>query len=761
MSDELDELEEIDELEKLDELEELYELSKSRTVPIVNGVAFTRDMILAALETQRHSNDNDSHASTARTSKPVVEESGSDYRGKVIDEKYKVLALLGQGGMGAVYLAHHIRLNKDVALKTFDERNLTDDNRQRFQREAQSIGKLQHKNIVHVFDYGITDSGAPYYTMEVLEGENVAERINRKGHLQLDEAITIFRELCDGLSVCHQRKVVHRDIKPANIFLELKSSTDDTIQSIKLVDFGIAALVDESIDVQRLTAVGTVFGSPLYMSPEQGMGLKVDARSDIYSSACALFEMLTGRPPYCAANAFATMICHQQAPIPTLDSTSGSTHETYPSWLEKLIANMLAKDPADRVQTVQEIIDVIDYNSSKNEINTRKSNAPHSKSKRQADEGLESPTTENETTISGRPDPKKLLLVAGMVSAILLLILAFIFGSGQNADKKSATSTIPKFTLQETSMLDSSAGEAPKSEPNSPLSSEQAPAAQIVAPYRLLDTGDGKIHYHFPSPSIGMIGQGNELHGVEATGDVVIDDGPDVFFRAKEPVVDNPELLQGFGKADLRTLILDPIATFNRNWSQRTTKSIRHLKSLKKLSAPISGLPKETIADLNELPQLEDLVIDGSSMTGWDLVKLKRLPDLKFLTISGMVNCAPIFEVLSKRNNLRHLSAEECNLNDSDMLNIGKLSQLERLEVGGNHITDKNLSALLNLKNLHRIVLSSNPITPAALPTMLKMNKPNTIYMPNEFQTPTTKKAMIERYGKDNVDSDRPKNQIE
>jgi len=720
---------------ELDELEELYELSKSRTVPIVNGVAFTKDMIIAALETQRHSNGNDdnSHASTARPSKPVVEESGSDYRGKVIDEKYKVLALLGQGGMGAVYLAHHIRLNKDVALKTFDERNLTEDNRQRFQREAQSIGKLQHKNIVQVFDYGITDSGAPYYTMEVLEGENVAERINRKGHLQLDEGLAIFRELCEGLSICHQRKVVHRDIKPANIFLELKSSTDDTIQSIKLVDFGIAALVDESLDVQRLTAVGTVFGSPLYMSPEQGMGLKVDARSDIYSSACALFEMLSGRPPYCAANAFATMICHQQAPIPTLASTSGSTHEAYPSWLEKLIANMLAKDPADRVQTVQEIIDVIDYNSSKNEINNRKSNATHSKSKRPADEGLESPTTENETTISGRPDSKKLLVVAGMVSAILLLTVAFIFGRGQNADKKSATL----------------------------VSAEKAPAAQIVAPYRLLDTGDGKIHYHFPSPSIGMIGQGNELHGVEATGDVVIDDGPDVFFRAKEPVVDNPELLQGFGKADLRTLILDPIATFNKNWSQRTTKSIRHLKSLKKLSAPISGLPKETIADLNELPQLEDLVIDGSSMTGWDLVKLKRLPDLKFLTISGMVNCAPIFEVLSKRNNLRHLSAEECNLNDSDMLNIGNLSQLERLEVGGNHITDKNLSALLNLKNLHRIVLSSNPITPAALPIMLKMNKPNTIYMPNEFQTPTTKKAMIERYGKDNVDSDRPKNQIE
>lgn len=739
MSDERDELKELGELEDLDELEELYELSKSRTVPIVNGVALTRDKILAVLETQRHSSNSNEKA---RPSRSAVKESDSDYQGKVIDEKYKVLALLGQGGMGAVYLAHHIRLNKDVALKTFDHRNLTDDNLQRFQREAQSIGKLQHKNIVQVFDYGITDSGVPYYTMEVLEGENVAERIDRKEHLQLDEAITIFRELCQGLSVCHQRKIVHRDIKPANIFLELKSSTDDAIQSIKLVDFGIAALVDESLEAQRLTAVGTVFGSPLYMSPEQGMGLKVDSRSDIYSAACALFEMLTGRPPYCAANAFATMICHQQAPIPTLASTSDNSHEAYPAWLEKLVANMLAKDKANRVQTVQEIIDVIDYN-----FNNKISGTTHSKSNRPNNVSIESQTATNETTISGQPGPKHLFVIAGMASTILLVILAFAFSSSQNVDQKSASSTSTGSTNQEISMSETSRHESTTSK-----SAEHTPAAKVVAPYKLLDTGDGKIHYHFPSQSIGKIGQGNEINGVEAAGDVAIAAGPDVFFYATEAVVDNPELLQGFEETDLRTLILAPIAAFNKNWNHQTTKNIGHLKSLKKLSASISGLPKECIADLNELPQLEDLVIDGSSMTGRDLVKLNRLPELKFLTISGMSDCAPVFELLSKRNNLRHLNAEECNLNDGDMLNIGKLLKLEQLEAAGNHITDKNLSALLNLKNLHRIILTSNSITPAALPIMLKMNKPNKIYMPKEFQTPATKKAMIDRYGKDNVD---------
>ncbi|CAN5523412.1 hypothetical protein BH11CYA1_BH11CYA1_03530 [soil metagenome] len=372
--------------------DELEDLSKSRTIPIVNGIAISRDAIVAALASnnQAYSRKNTTNKPSQSTTnqqahkQPSLFETstnavvssttasyGESYDGKIIDEKYKILALLGQGGMGAVYLAHHIQLNKDVALKTFHERNLTDDNRQRFQREAQSIGRLQHKNIVQVFDFGITSNGTPYYTMEVLEGENVAERIDRKGQLEQTEALKIFRELCQGLSICHQRKIVHRDIKPSNIFLELKSSTNDAVQKVKLVDFGIAALVDESLDVQRLTAIGTVFGSPLYMSPEQSMGLKVDARSDIYSAGCALFEMLTGRPPFCASTAFATMLCHQQAPVPTLTSISATEAEKnennpttalYPDWLERLVASMLAKDPNERVQTVEEVLDIIEYN---------------------------------------------------------------------------------------------------------------------------------------------------------------------------------------------------------------------------------------------------------------------------------------------------------------------------------------------------------------------------------------------------------------
>ncbi len=734
------------------EADEEQDLSKSRTVQIVNGSALPRAVIKAALSTQKLGHKP--------TKLPYPQStSGSDhYVGKTIEEKYKILALLGKGGMGAVYLAHHLRLNKDVALKMFNGRNLTDDNWQRFKREAQSIGKLQHKNIVQVFDFGTADGGAPYYTMEVLDGENVSERIERKGPLDINEAMAIFLELCEGLSVCHQRKIVHRDIKPANIFLELKSSTSDAIERIKLVDFGIASLVDESNEAQRLTTAGTVFGSPLYMSPEQGMGLKVDARSDIYSCGCTLFEMLTGVPPYLAPNAFATMLCHQQATVPTLaaaDPESESTN-TYPEWLEALVASMLAKDPATRVQTLKEVIDVINYNwhdrsapvaSSRNSTNT-------GSKKVSMDSSSTESSGELSTTVEKHLARTKALLAGGAVVTLAICSLGFaltdpnLLGNKSKAPRKLADAIeLSTPQIQETPVT--------TDEGTKPLpTNSEIPNARKIAAYRQPDRGDGKIHFHFPSTAIGMIGNESESHGQRAQGNVTITPGKNVYFQAMQPILDNPTLLDGFGKDDLHTLILDQ-GDLTSGWNRNTTMHMRHLKSLRKISAPISDFPKETIADLNELPLLDDLVIDGTSMSGSDMAELKRLPDLQRLSISGMKKCSPVFEVLAKRNNMVHLTAEDCWLNDDDMLNIGKLTKIEQLELAGNAITNKNLSALLNLPNLKKLSLSSNNITPEALPVLMKLRRGNTMYFPQRFWTPATKAAMCKRFGAVNLGQNR------
>jgi len=631
-----------------------------------------------------------------------------DLVGQVIDQKYKVLALLGRGGMGAVYLAHHLQLNKDMALKTFATANLNEEIRQRFKREAQALGKLKHKNIVQVFDFGIAEGGLPYYTMEHLDGESVAERIARKGMLDLTEALYVFSELCKGLLLCHKNGVVHRDIKPANIFLELRSSTSDAIVAVKLVDFGIAALSARPSADQQLTAAGTVFGSPLYMSPEQSLGEKVDARSDIYSSGCALFEMLTGKPPFRAATAFATMLMHQEVLPPTLAEAGGPEREqSYPDWLEQLVAALLAKDPSARPQSLAQVLDRLGH-----------LNGPERQHNSQSGSPRESART------AGRSNMSTAWLFVALVG-IGLLALASIgaFFVSQHQSQR------PKF----------------------PLSEEHAdvPAAALTA-YRLPAKRAGFIRFRFPREEIGKIGQGDKERYTSACGDVEIADGPVVYFRAGQAICDRPELLMGFGATDLRNLYFDGGGSA---WSDKTVASIEHLTSIKKVVFSANKFTPAAVASLNKLPELIELGLSDSTLTGEDLLKLKCLPQLQSLVVSGMKNVSPVITRLVQKNSLFDFTAQDCNLGDADMHVIGRLKSLLTLNLEGNSVTAKRLSALYNLPNLKELNLNDNPIEPSALAVMLKLKTPMIIYMPSSFWNAQTIAPMEKRFGANHLNS--------
>ncbi|MBK9621938.1 MAG: serine/threonine protein kinase [Candidatus Obscuribacter sp.] len=209
--------------------------------------------------------------------------------GDLVDGKYLVKGFLGEGGMGAVYKVHHQFLGIDLALKTFRSAKIDQEAWLRFQREAQAIGKLEHENIVRIYDFGITKEQMPFYTMELLQGEPLSDRIAGEGPLSLKEALRIFTRVASALTHAHHSGIVHRDIKPANIYVSAPNGTNQGI--VKLVDFGIAKLA--SSKNQELTSVGLIFGSPLYMSPEQAMGGTIDHRTDIYSLGCTIVECLT------------------------------------------------------------------------------------------------------------------------------------------------------------------------------------------------------------------------------------------------------------------------------------------------------------------------------------------------------------------------------------------------------------------------------------------------------------------------------------
>lgn len=270
---------------------------------------------------------------------------------QILGGRYRVLSVLGRGGMGIVYKVEQIYLGIELALKTIDLRTLTDISVRRFQAEARAVFALNHPNIISVHDFGLLEEQNPFLAMEFVQGETLSEIFKRRT-LTVAECIPVFIQVCNGLAHAHEHGVVHRDIKPGNIML-LDQLPKGTEGSVKILDFGIAK-VAEAHDgaMQSLTKTGEIFGSPLYMSPEQCSGGNVDHRSDIYSLGCVIFEALTGTTPFVGESALSTMMMHQSATIPSLKEASLGTD--FPKQLEQIVRMMLAKNPNSRYQNLSD-----------------------------------------------------------------------------------------------------------------------------------------------------------------------------------------------------------------------------------------------------------------------------------------------------------------------------------------------------------------------------------------------------------------------
>lgn len=241
--------------------------------------------------------------------------------GKVLDSKYEILSLLGEGGMGAVYEALHVGVGRRVAVKVLLAEDLSKKATHiaRFQREARLVGGLETRHICQVLDTGSDEDGHPYMVMELMRGRDVAAQLKASGPLHPQAALAIVVQACRGLQRAHEAGVIHRDIKPANLFLCEEEDGDITV---KVLDFGIAKMHDGAVPASgsdpTLTRTGALLGSPLYMSPEQARGKDdIDVRSDLFSLGVVLYRMLSGRAPFQDIDAFGELlmaICTESAP---------------------------------------------------------------------------------------------------------------------------------------------------------------------------------------------------------------------------------------------------------------------------------------------------------------------------------------------------------------------------------------------------------------------------------------------------------------
>ena len=349
-------------------------------------------------------------------------------KGELIDNRYKVIKAIGEGGMANVYLAWDTILEREVAVKVL-RGDLADDEKfvRRFQREANSASSLRHPNIVEMYDVG-EDNGKYFIVMEYVNGKTLKSLIKKRGALNLTEAIDIMLQLASGIACAHDSYIIHRDIKPQNVLI-LEDGR------VKITDFGIAMALNSN----ELTQTNSVMGSVHYLPPEQASGAGSTIKSDIYSLGILMFELLTGKVPFKGDNAVEIAIKHMKDPIPSVCAINPSI----PQSVENIILKACAKNPKNRYDSVNDMYE--DLRTCLFEDRLKEPRLVYKYPEHNTDEDktitkLESREIKNKDSIQEEKEDKKInvaLKVAGISCvAIVFIGLAFILIFSLNGSKE-------------------------------------------------------------------------------------------------------------------------------------------------------------------------------------------------------------------------------------------------------------------------------------------------------------------------------------
>lgn len=588
-----------------------------------------------------------------------------DAKPVIIDGKYKVLDIIGQGGMGTVYRAEQLKLGREVALKTFRSKEIPPDVWRRFEREARAVAQLNHENIIKVYDFGITEDNRPYYTMELLSGESLEERLDRQNALSLAELYYIFARVFEALKYTHEKNIVHRDIKPANVFLTLN---EGQITGVKLVDFGIAGLVTDmgAVD-QKLTETGTIFGSPLYMSPEQSRGENLDARTDIYSCGCMLFECLTGATPYRGKSALETIIMHQSNPVPPLPAKS-ERQEQIPQWLSQLYGLMMQKDKNNRIGSCGEIFDVMSFQ------------LKQSKSKI-AVKNREEKSRETDSPV--KVQTKSFLLFSFLTIVFLAAFLLMPTALKSRPDKQEESDNLT----------------------NASPSKEQ----EMEWHFRKIMPNTNRVVFHFPATPIGGIATFSRELFEPAKGFKEYDKDDKICFRTAGAWPADPTDWRRFGPYDLFSVELED---GEKIWEVEHIKELCKLYGLSKLYIGNTNADGKIIDDINKIDSLISLKLRSSKISTKDLLRLKHLPIFVQLSIYDLKDISPILRVLKQKGLIAQLNLTGCAVTDEDCALLAKLKNLRILDLTETTVTPVGLRRLIHAPCLKALYLTDTQIRP-------------------------------------------------
>lgn len=673
--------------------------------------------------------------------------------GTIVGASYEVIELLGRGAMGMVYRVRHVTLSTEYALKI-----LTDDKQNevsviRFQNEAQAIAKLNHPNIVAIYNFGVHDGSLPFYVMDLLAGEDLLDKILCDGPMTPEVALPLFIEACAGLSYAHRKGILHRDVKPANFLILEKPDVHGA--NLKVVDFGIVKFAEElKPEVQKLTAMGVVCGSPSYMSPEQAMGQKVDPRSDIYSLGCSLFEALTGKVPFRGRSASDTMMMHATSPAPTL--AEKNPEKVYSDDLENVIARMMAKEQMYRYQSMDAVAhDLKNILEGKplaaspmaarpfaksqfgvagqsegavtlslgrdNKVSGTTSNRNSAlfddrrySSEQEASGEYETDDDDDSEDERGRSSTKVKvalvsLVVVGIVGAVCFFAMKLQTPVSPSESKAVESYRIPSMDLHvETKSLSDELG-LDNVSPDPDVGADSIVLSREKYFSKAVEVdGQPFVQFDFPvkpisHPKVRPVAWiGTSLNDkAEAWGKLKYPQSAKLYLVPSPNVVCQKNFLTKFRKGDIYEVIV---------WSFFATDQLAidctKVPGIRGFS--ISDCPELTtriIPALNSLSGLESFSAFKSTIDGADLAKLKFLPNLNQLVLSRCVNITPILMAVSGSKKLETLYVSDTGIGPRDYRLISNLPNLKALMLNGNKVSCADLHCLSRLSHLEQLSL--------------------------------------------------------
>ncbi len=610
--------------------------------------------------------------------------------GQTVADRYTVLEEIGRGGMGVVYKVNQFALSRLLALKTIDATDIDDATWRRFQQEAKATSLLDHPNLITVHDFGLLEERHPFFVMDLVEGTTLTKRIETGGPLSVEEALPLMIQVCFGLAYAHDLGIVHRDIKPSNIML-CKTEIGTANSTVKIVDFGIAKLhLNEAAETQGLTRTGEIFGSPLYMSPEQCLGLPVDHRSDIYAVGCVFFEALTGIPPFQGNSALSTMMKHQTEKPPTLKEVT--LGKEFPEEIEKLIARLLNKNPDQRYQSLKAVARDLSL----------------------LQQGVEAQSYTG--VMQGGETGSKIRTVAFSTAILASIATSILTGTAIWVVKDYINKDSLRGQLH-------TRGVTPSPMPT--ISIENEDEREITS----LETKDGVLcrKFVFPKGFGEYAIPGLPYSKRPAIGTVYIPVGKPVKIIVKDyGIVSSPKFFLRFKSDDLTELDISN----NLGVTDTTFEHLWHLKSLSYLYATGLDISNAVLAQFDKMPQLKRLYIGATAIRQNGLVRLKYLKEYTELGLNELGPMDKLLKKLRGSENLLALILDEDELTDEDLKEIGTLTNLISLNINKcPKVTNAGLKHLLQLKNLRTLEIAGTSINPEAIPDLKKLPNLDVLYV--------------------------------